>query len=110
MSFKHLQTDIDFGGSKTGYFYNESTGDILTRTNYDASALLEHTKRLRNSGTNGFNKDKSMRKIAELDQATILMLLKDHHIDVFDAEDMPRLKAWLRKPENAYYRTVDGKF
>lgn len=93
------------GGIKTDTFFDGT--NLIEHETSDLSQLLENNKRLRNNGTNGFTKERDLRHIAELDMLTVMKLRKELNIDVFNPDDMPRLKQWLRS--NPAFLTVDGR-
>ena len=83
-------------------------GKLHVSRKADISDLLERNKAERNQSNNGFTKEGDMRKIAELDMLTVYKLKEDYNIDVFNNDDMPRLKKWLK--ENKAFATVNGGF
>ena len=99
---KYLGRELNNEGMFVDSYYDN--GVIHERTSADISSLLEHNKYLRNN-TDGFTKERDMRHIAELDMITVAKLKAEHNIDVFNNDDMPRLKKWLK--ENSAFMTVN---
>lgn len=111
MSVTLMDTELAWDGTINRYFYDDETDALIVNSTFqNTNLLIEQNKQARNYGNNGFNKSRSMRKIAELDPVTIHKLLVEHHIDVYNQEDMPRLKKWLRDRDNRAFVTVDGRF
>ncbi len=112
MAVKHLETTFDHQ-TQTGeqLFYNSDTGMMYENKVADLTTLMDHNAILRNN-TNGFShdKDRSFRHIAEIDMVTVQKLLLEHNIDVFNKDDMPRLKQWLRDRDNRGFVVCSGKF
>ena len=87
--------------------HNFTDGErIYERNVLDITSLLEENKRKRNESNNGFTDDRGLRHIAELDMVTVHKLKVEHNIDVFNNDDMPRLKKWLK--EHPAFMTVNG--
>ena len=105
---KHMGTIVNEDGIVTKTYYDAQTETFKDRMSVDLSDLMERNKYERNYSDNGFTKEGDMRKIAELDMLTVYKLKSEHHIDVFNNDDMPRLKAWLRN--NRGFTTVSGRF
>ena len=112
MALKHLETTFN---RQTGVgeelYYDADTDLFYENKIVDISGLMANNQILRNN-TNGFSHDKerSMRHIAELDMVTVSKLKLEHNIDVFNKDDMPRLKQWLRDRDNRGFVTCSGKF
>lgn len=102
---KHLGREINNGIVEDSYF-DSSTNQMHTRTSMDLSSLFERNLYERNNGNNGFTTEGDMRKIAELDMVTVMRLKSEFNIDVFNNDDTPRLKKWLK--ENNKFMTVNG--
>lgn len=101
---KHMGTTVNAEGIVTKSYYDN--GLIRERSFADISDLLERNLYERNNSNNGFTKEGDMRKIAELDMLTVHRLKTEFNIDVFNNEDMPRLKKWLK--DNRAFMTVNG--
>lgn len=97
-------------GTINEYYYDEGSDQVIVRTIADATAVLEANKNKRNWGNNGFTKDRTMREIATIDMAGLHRFMKEMHVEAGDPDEHKKLKIWLRRPENAYYRTASGKF
>jgi hypothetical protein len=104
---KHMGTSINEDGIVTKTYYDAATDSFRDRMAVDLSDLMERNKYERNYSNNGFTKEGDMRKIAELDMLTVYKLKSEHNIDVFNNDDMPRLKKWLN--ENIGFKTVAGR-
>lgn len=104
---KHMGTTVNEDGIITKTYYDASTETFKDRMSVDLSDLMERNKYERNYSDNGFTKERDMRKIAELDMLTVYKLKSEHNIDVFNNDDMPRLKKWLN--ENSGFKTVAGR-
>lgn len=103
---KQLGTEISHDGIIEKSYFDDVTGNIHTRHSVDLTNLFEQNKYERINGNNGFTKERDMRKIAELDMVTVMRLKNEFNIDVFNNDDMPRLKKWLKEHRN--FMTVDG--
>lgn len=103
-----MGTTVNPDGIITNTYYDAASETFVDRMSADLSDLMERNKYERNNSDNGFTKERGMRKIAELDMLTVLKLKQDFNIDVYNNDDMPRLKAWLR--DNRGFTTVSGKF
>ncbi|WAK01867.1 hypothetical protein [Methylobacter sp. YRD-M1] len=110
MAFELFDTEYTPDGTINQYFYDEDQDVMVINTISDITGLLERNKQIRNNGSNGFNKTRTARLIADIDATTYHRLLVEHHIDVLNKEDRPRLKKWLRDRDNRAFTTVDGKF
>lgn len=110
MALSFMEREITPEGTIHDYYYDTDRDGVVVNSSYNVDKLFEQNLQSRNSGTNGFNKERDVRKIAELDSVTIHKLLVEHNIDVFNKDDMPALKKWLRQSENSKFRTVHGRF
>lgn len=108
MALHFLESQLSAGGVDE-YYYDDETGNLIVHSFTNNTALMEKNKISRDN-TNGFNKTKTMREIADIDLVTCHRLLVEHNIDVNNPEDMPRLKAWLRERDNRGFVTCSGKF
>jgi hypothetical protein len=108
MSYELLDTDRNWNGSVDYYYWDPDTGEVVVHTAFEADRLLDQNKALRNSGTNGFSSSRDGRQIAEIDPVSYLRFRKEMHVDENPKDEMKLLKVWLRRPENAHFRTVDG--
>jgi hypothetical protein len=102
---KFLGREINQDGVFEDSYYDDSTNKIHVKQVANISDLLERNKYERDYSNNGFTKERDMRKIAELDMLTVQKLKTEHNIDVFNNDDMPRLKQWLK--ENRGFMTVN---
>ena len=106
MALQLIDRDINANGSVDNYFYDAERDAIVVNTECNVTALLDKNNQERNDGSNGYTASRDLRKIAEIDAVTILRLLTDFNIDVYNKEDMPRLKKWLRDRDNRGFTTV----
>jgi hypothetical protein len=105
---KLMGTTMNEDGIITKTYYDPSTETFTDRMSTDLTDLMERNKYERNNSNNGFTKEGDMRKIAELDMLTVYRLKSEFNIDVFNNDDMPRLKRWLK--DNRGFTTVNGGF
>lgn len=84
--------------------YIDSNGVMHERMTADISNLLKQNK-LKRDYTDGYTDSRDMRQLAELDMLTVFKLKSEHNIDVWNPDDMPRLKKWLK--ENPAFMTVN---
>lgn len=102
---KHLHSE-QINGIQENTFFDSNTGNIHTRHVMDLTDLFERNQYEKNNSNNGFTKEGDMRKIAELDMVTVMRLKNEFNIDVFNQEDTPRLKQWLKQHNK--FMTVSG--
>jgi len=105
---KLMGTTINDDGIITKTYYDQSTATFTDSMSVDLKDLMVRNQYERNSSSNGFTKEGDMRKIAELDMLTVHKLKSEFNIDVFNNDDMPRLKRWLK--DNRGFMTVNGGF
>lgn len=110
MAYELIDRDIHANGVIDNYFYDADIESLVVHTTYETDALMDANTAARNDGSNGFNKARDCRKIAELDPVTIHKLLVEENIDVFNPADNQRLLAWLRNRDNRGFTTVSGRF
>lgn len=102
---RHLGREYNHGGVIEDN-YSDGNGIIHVRQQVDLSNLFESNNDDKKYGNNGFTKEGDMRKIAEIDMLTVYKLKTELNIDVFNNDDLPRLKKWLK--ENNKFMTVNG--
>ena len=110
MTVSLLNKEIGVDGSLNEIFYDESTNKIITNTTMQLDNLFEYTKEKRNQGNNGFTKSREYRQIGEIPMTEYLNILKEFNIQPGDPDEPKHIRNWLRRPENAYFRTCTGKF
>lgn len=86
-----------------GKIYDHQAQDITWLIEQNKEAQKQSNSVLSNDGTS------NLRKIAEIDSTTQLRLLTEFGIDVYNPAHMPKLKQWLNRSENRYFKTVAGR-
>lgn len=107
MALELIDVEWAADGALNEYYYDDEKNSLIVNTKFDATKLLDYTKSLRNNGHNGFTKSRDMRHIGEIPTTEYLRILKDNNISPGHPDEMKLIKQWLRRPENAYFRTVD---
>jgi hypothetical protein len=79
----------------------------IIHTYDDVSGVLDNNK-LNYNHVNGYNADRSMKKVATIPNSIITKWLLEENIDVFKKEDWPKVKAKLNSNEFLYLRTAPG--
>lgn len=90
------------------YFVEQSDGTFLIETHQDLEPLLEHNKRLQNSGHDGFNKERDRVHVGTIPAIIIhKWLLEDgfNALAIHDPDVQRKLKQKLNDPQYAYLRT-----
>lgn len=94
--------------TKTIHHFDEITGITHLETIQDVQPYLDRNKRLQND-TSYKDRGKKMEfmHIATIPNNVIIELKRDHGVDVFNKEDLPKLERLLMSREFKYLRTVD---
>lgn len=84
---------------------------LIEHFSSDITKLIERNKDKQKYSNSILSNDSNtnLREIAELDHVTYLRLISEHNIDVFNPYDLSKFKKWLNKPENKYFKTVNGR-
>jgi hypothetical protein len=92
----------------TYHHFDHSTGKTHIEEVQDVSAYLERNKRLALTPEyQARGKKLEFMHIATIPNSLIVKFKAEHGIDVFNADDLPKLERLLMSNEYKYLRTVD---
>ena len=101
--------DYDAASKTTTYHhFDHSTGKTHIETVQDVQSYLKRNKELQRDGR-GQARGRKMdfMHIATIPNAVIMKIKKEHNIDVFEKDELPKLERLLQSSEYQYLRTVD---
>ena len=92
-------------------FHGHNDGTFTIETFQDVEPFLEKNKRELQARVEAGRRHKveDMRKIASIPNIVAEKWLKEFGINVFDKNDMPKIKKMLNHPDYAYLKTVPGR-
>lgn len=94
--------------TKTWHEYDHQSGKTHIQTEQDVSGYLKRNKALQSSGYDqAQSKRTGWKRIASIPNTVIMQIKKEHNIDVFNQDDLPKLEKLLQSNEFKYLRTVD---
>lgn len=101
--------DYDHASRTTTYHhFDHSSGKTHIETVQDVQAYLKRNKALQSDGrAQSRGRKMDFMHIATIPNAVIMKIKKDHNIDVFNKDDLPKLERLLQSSEYRYLRTVD---
>ena len=91
---------------RQSWHYDEHTKKVAQVTRGDVTHIAEDNLLHRNSGANGFSKDRSFRKIGSI---PMHMMQEAYKEGINPLDGSPEAAAWIKKTlaNNVAYRTVD---
>ena len=94
---------------ETEFFHHDhSTGKSYIETVQDVQPYIDRNIKLQNTPEyKERGKKQEFMHIATIPNNVIIKIKKDHNIDVFNSEDLPKLERLLMSNEYKYLRTVD---
>lgn len=96
-------------GIERWFQYDSSTKKSTIKTLQDVTEILEWNKVQQNHGDDGYNKDKSWRRAAEIPVTVIHKWLREEGIDVYNNDHWPAVVKKLDSIEYRYLRTHPGR-
>lgn len=89
-------------------FVEDSDGSLIVHRLADVEPLLELNKALATSG-DGYTPSRDLRRAASIPLAIIEKWKNELGVDVFDQNDLPKVRQLLNSSEYAYLRTAPGR-
>ncbi len=106
MTLKPLAGSLADGGVAHYWRDTEEGGEILSLQ--DVASILEDNRAQYNHN-DGYNADRSMRRVAYIPQIIIQKWLNEEGLDVWNPEHKQRLMRKLNDPDWRYLRTAEGR-
>jgi hypothetical protein len=90
--------------------YDHTTDNVVQRRQQDVQPLLElNRKEINGDIPVGNTVGKDMRKVASIPLIVIEMWKSQYGVDIFNKNDMPKIKQLLNSPDWHMLRTSEGK-
>jgi hypothetical protein len=89
-------------------FVEDGDGSLIVHREADVEPLLELNKALATSG-DGYTPSRELRRAASIPLAIIEKWKNELGVDVFDQNDLPKVRQLLNSSEWLYLRTAPGR-
>lgn len=89
-------------------FVEDGDGSLIVHREADVEPLLEANKALAASG-DGYTPSRELRRAASIPLAIVEKWKNELGVDVFDPNDMPKVRQLLNSSEYLYLRTAPGR-
>jgi hypothetical protein len=91
--------------SREWYWSNPETGEAAIQTEWDVSGIIESAKERRLTASSDWKGD--VHHVAWVPQFAVDKVWREERINLLT--DRERMKKWLVDPENAAFRTKEGR-